>query len=98
MIICLLEDTMTKVEQNLKGIAGEHAVREIRHLFQGASRDQAIAAVERITGERVLSFMTDHDIAADISAQIFILERGEDHDARGAVGGSLDRAAESNEK
>jgi uncharacterized protein YbcI len=93
MIICVLEDALTKVERNLAAIGREDAVREIRHLFQGALRDQAVAAVERITSRRVISFMSDHDVGQDLGAQIFVLEGGPE-DSRAAVGGSLDRASE----
>jgi uncharacterized protein YbcI len=100
LIICVFEDGLTKVERNLAALGREDAVRGIRHLFQGALRDQAIAAVERVTSRRVISFMSDHDVGRDLGAQIFVLERGA-NDTQGttgadvgAVGGSLDRATE----
>jgi uncharacterized protein YbcI len=99
MIICVLEDELTKAERNLAALGREDEVREIRHLFHGALRDQAIAAVERVTGRRVISFMSDHDVGRDLGAQIFVLEPGAGAQGTlggnvGAVGGSLDRATE----
>jgi uncharacterized protein YbcI len=100
MIVCVLEDALTKLERNLAALGREDEVRQIRHLFQGALRDQAIAAVERVTSRRVVSFMSDHDVGQDLGAQIFVLEPGA-NDTQGttggnvgAVGGSLDRATE----
>jgi uncharacterized protein YbcI len=93
MIVCVFEDALTKVERSLAALGRKDEVREIRHLFQGALRDQAIAAVERVTSRRVVSFMSDHDVGQDLGAQVFVLE-GSTEDSRGAVGGSLDRATE----
>ena len=40
-----------------------------------AYRHQAIAAVTRITGRRVMAFISKHDAAADLSTETFALER-----------------------
>lgn len=94
LVVCLLDDTMTRVERNLAEIGGDQTVREIRQLFQGASRAQAVAAVERITGRRVVSFMFDHDAGPDVAAQIFVLASSSSEAEREALEESLRATAE----
>jgi uncharacterized protein YbcI len=100
LIVCVFEGELTKVERSLAALGREGEVREIRHMFQGALRDQAIAAVERVTSRRVSSFMSDNDVGGDLGVQIFVLEPGAEKREHaeaadvGAVGGSLDRATE----
>jgi uncharacterized protein YbcI len=76
LVVCVMQDTMTKAERSLVAGSNQHQVREIRRLFQDSLRDDAIAIVERIMGRKVLSFMGDHDIESDITAELFVLEPG----------------------
>ena len=54
----------------------DQAVRSLRRLFQGVVRDQAIEAVERLTGRKVLAFLSDHAVDPDYAVEVFILEPG----------------------
>jgi uncharacterized protein YbcI len=54
----------------------EQAVRELRRLFQGVLRDQSIEAVEKLTGRKVLAFMSDHALDPDYAIETFALEPG----------------------
>ena len=73
LVVCVLHDTLTQAELSLAAEARTELVGEIRRSFQGALRDQAIAAVERITGRRVISFLGDHDVATDHGVIVFLL-------------------------
>lgn len=48
------------------------AVNHIRHLFQAAMEADFRAAVERITGQKVLAFISGNHIDPDVAAQLFI--------------------------
>ena len=74
LVVCVMQDTMTRAEKSLAREERQEAVRQVRRLFQDTLREDATAIVERVTGRRVVSFMSDHDIDPDFAAEIFVLE------------------------
>ena len=76
VILTLLRDTITTAERTLLEEDQDQAVRNLRRLFQGVVRDQAIEAVERLTGRKVLAFLSDHAVDPDYAVEVFILEPG----------------------
>jgi uncharacterized protein YbcI len=73
-LVCLLEDTLTPAERNLKAM-GEHGrLRDLRTLFQQADGSRFTEPVERITGRRVVGFISGIDTVADIACELFVLE------------------------
>jgi uncharacterized protein YbcI len=74
LIVCVLADTLTKGEARLAG-AGEHAiVLEQRRAYQRLMRDDAIAAVEGLTGRSVIAFVSENHISPDLAIETFVLE------------------------
>jgi len=80
LVVCLLQDTLTKGERVLADKGHHDAVLAMRHQFQQAMRDEAISEVERLTGRRVVSFMSTNHVDPDLAAEIFVLD--------GSVGGA----------
>jgi uncharacterized protein YbcI len=76
VVLTVLHDTMTKAERTLKDENHEDQVRSLRRIFQGTFRDEAIAVVERLTGRKVLAFLSDHAVNPDYAIEAFILEPG----------------------
>jgi uncharacterized protein YbcI len=76
LVVTVLHDTMTKAERTLKDENLEDQVRDLRRIFQGTFRDEAIAVVERLTGAKVLAFLSDHAVDPDYAVEAFILEPG----------------------
>lgn len=76
LVVTVLHDTMTKAERTLKEENLEDQVRSLRRTFQGTFRDEAIEAVERLTGAKVLAFLSDHAVDPDYAVEAFILEPG----------------------
>ena len=76
VIVTLLHDTMTTAERTLLEEDEDQAVRSLRRLFQGVVRDQAIEVVERLTGHRVVAFLSDHAVDPDYAVEVFVLEPG----------------------
>ena len=74
LIVVIMRDTMTKAESTLASRGEQDAVRTTRRLFQETMREDASAVIERLTGRKVVSFMSDHDIGKDVAAEIFVLE------------------------
>ena len=76
VIVTPLRDTLTKAERTLLDEDKDEAVRDLRRLFQGVLREQAIETVQRITGRKVLAFLSDHALDPDYAIETFILEPG----------------------
>ena len=76
LVVTVLHDTMTKAEHTLKDENLEDHVRSLRRIFQGTVRDEAIAVVERLTGTKVLAFLSDHAVDPDYAVEAFVLEPG----------------------
>src|SRR4051794_11121141 len=73
LVVCMLEDTLTKGERVLADAGNHEAVLAMRHQFQEAMRDEAISEIERLTGRRVVSFMSTNHIDPDLAAELFVL-------------------------
>jgi uncharacterized protein YbcI len=76
LVVTVLYDTMTKAERTLKEEHKEDTVRSLRRIFQGTLRDDAIEIVERLTGRKVLAFLSDHAVEPDYAVEAFVLEPG----------------------
>jgi uncharacterized protein YbcI len=73
LVVCVLEDSLSKGELILVAKGHGEAVLGMRHRFQEAMRDDAIASVERLMGRGVTSFMSANHIEPDLAAEIFVL-------------------------
>jgi uncharacterized protein YbcI len=74
LIVCVLNDALTKGERSLvaAGMAGE--VVTMRRHFQTAMSEEAIAGIEELTGRKVLGFLSDSITDPDLSVEAFVLE------------------------
>jgi uncharacterized protein YbcI len=48
-------------------------VHETRSAFQNAMQQRFVAAVERLSGRKVLTFMSDHHVGPDVEIELFML-------------------------
>jgi hypothetical protein len=46
----------------------------VRRKFQSTMRDDLVGGVELLTGRKVVSFLSDHDVGADTAAEVFVLD------------------------
>ena len=74
VVLCVVQDTLTKGEQALVAGGQEQSVLTLRREYQGLMREDASKAIEEITGRRVISFMSDNATEPDIAAEIFVLD------------------------
>jgi uncharacterized protein YbcI len=70
----LMYDVLTPAEKSLTRADQTEALDHIRHLFQQAMEADFREAVERLTGRRVLAFISGNHIDPDIAAELFILD------------------------
>jgi uncharacterized protein YbcI len=81
LVVVVLRDTMIKAERTLADEGEEDLVRGVRRVFQGKFREDANGTIERLTGQRVEAFLSDHDVDEDIVIEAFVLE----HRSEGGV-------------
>lgn len=73
-VLVMLDETLTKAEQNLVSVGQLDAVIAMRRTYQEAMRAETKALVEEITGRTVISAMSDIDPTANIAVEVFVLE------------------------
>jgi uncharacterized protein YbcI len=76
LVVVVLRRTMTKAERTLADEGEEALVRGVRRVLQGKFREDANGIVERLTGQHVSAFLSDHDVDEDVVVQAFVLEPG----------------------
>jgi len=69
-----MHEVLTHAEKSLSQSGEIKAVDHIRHLFQETMADDFREAVERLTGRKVLAFISGNHIDPDIAADLFILD------------------------
>jgi uncharacterized protein YbcI len=74
VVVCMLEQTLTKGEQSLVAKGREDKVLEIRHEFQNAMREEGSRKIAELTGRNVLAFLSANHIDPDLGAEIFLLD------------------------
>jgi uncharacterized protein YbcI len=74
IVLCLLEDTMTRAEQNLATHGKEDYVLGMRHAFQETMEEEMTGAVEALTGRKVVAFMSANHVTPDFAAELFVLD------------------------
>jgi uncharacterized protein YbcI len=75
LIVCVLADTLTNGERKLVGGGEERLVLEQRSTFQRLMRDEAVDAIEGLTGRKVAAFMSNNHIDPDMAVETFVLAR-----------------------
>ena len=74
VITVLLRDTLTKGERSLVEDGRGQLVLDMRKAYQETMRDDLVAAVEEVTGRKVIAFLSDNHIDPDIAVESFVLE------------------------
>jgi uncharacterized protein YbcI len=74
VVFCVMQDTLTQGERSLVADQQGDAVREMRRRFQDGMRQPLCAAIEELTGRRVVSFLSDNDVVAETAIEAFLLD------------------------
>src|SRR5215207_9484691 len=72
-LICTLEESLTPAEKNMVALGEHQRLRDVRLFFQHATEDQFREIVERLSGRKVIGFISGTDTTRDISAEVFYL-------------------------
>jgi uncharacterized protein YbcI len=73
LLACVLSGVYTDVEKTMIEIQRGTIVQETRNAFQTAMQDKFIAAVQALSGRRVLAFISNHHVGPDIEIELFFL-------------------------
>jgi uncharacterized protein YbcI len=74
LVVTVLRDVLTTAERTLVGVDRADTVREVRSTFQSTMEATFREAIERLTGRRVHSFMSQVDPRRGVGVEVFVLE------------------------
>ena len=74
LLACVMGGVYTDVEKTLIELERNLVVQDTRNAFQHAMRDKFIAAVERLSGRPVQTFISDSHVGPDLQIELFVLE------------------------
>jgi uncharacterized protein YbcI len=74
LVVTVLRDVLTTAERTLVDVDRADTVRDVRATFQVTMEQTFRAAVERLTGRRVHSFMSQVDPVNGLGVEVFVLE------------------------
>jgi uncharacterized protein YbcI len=74
LVVTVLRDVLTTAERTLVEVGRADTVREVRGTFQDTMEQTFRSAVERLTGRRVHSFMSQVDPRNGLGVEVFVLE------------------------
>jgi len=74
IVICVLEETMTRVEQTLVENGNGDKVRDVRLTFQEAMAEEFMGEVSRCMGRNVIAYHSQLTLDPDIGFEFFVLE------------------------
>ncbi len=73
-VLCVLEDILTTGESALVSQDARREVIDARVAFQEGAEDEFTAAIERLTGRRVVAFLSANQTHPGIASELFFLE------------------------
>jgi uncharacterized protein YbcI len=73
LLACVLGGVYTEVEKTMIELQRTTMVQETRSAFQDAMQGKFIDTVQRLTGRRVLAFISNHHVGPDLEVELFML-------------------------
>jgi len=74
IVVCVLEDTMTTVEQTLVKNGDNDLIRQVRLRFQEAMAVEFKTVVEKAMGRRVAAYHSQLTMQPDMGFEFFVLD------------------------
>jgi uncharacterized protein YbcI len=74
IVVVVMRDVLNHAEKHLAQNGGHGDVAQVRHLFQQEMETDFRAAMERLTGQKVIAFLSANNLEPDLAAEIFILD------------------------
>ena len=74
LLVCVMGGVYTDVEKTMIELQRQTLVQETRSEFHTAMRHKFIEVVERLSGRRVMAFMSNSHVGPDLEIEIFLLD------------------------
>jgi uncharacterized protein YbcI len=74
VVTCVLVDAVADYNRSMTAPQTRDAVQGVGKLTPAAYKREAVAAVVRLTRQRVASFVSSHDRDTDVATEVFTLE------------------------
>jgi uncharacterized protein YbcI len=74
LLACVLGGVYTTVEKTMIELQRSAVVADTRSAFQDAMQHRFITTVERLSGRKVLNFISSHHVGPDVEIELFMLE------------------------
>jgi uncharacterized protein YbcI len=74
VVTCVLVDAVGDYNRSMVAAQTRDTVRGVGKLTPAGYKREAVAAVVRLTGQRVSSFVSSHDRDTDVATEVFTLE------------------------
>lgn len=74
VVVTLMHDVLTQAEKSLHEDNRGDAVNHMRNLFQQTMEADFTAAIERLTGRKVVAFISGNHLEPDVAAELFVLD------------------------
>jgi len=78
LLVCVMGGVFTEVEKTLIELQRSTIVQETRSAFQTAMQDRFIEAVQRLSGRRVLAFISNQHVGPDLEIELFVFASPDD--------------------
>ena len=73
LIACVMGDVYTDVEKTMIELQQSHVVADTRTQFQNAMQQRFVDVVQRLSGRRVLAFISSQHVGPDVAVELFML-------------------------
>jgi uncharacterized protein YbcI len=73
LVVVVLEETFTKAERTLVDRGEVEPIQQIRRRFHQQMADEFKAIIEQATGRSVRAFLSETNLEADLSVEVFLL-------------------------
>ena len=77
LLACVLGGVYTEVEKTMIELQRTTLVQETRSAFQDAMQGKFIDTVQRLSGRRVLAFISNQHVGPDLEVELFVLAPAE---------------------
>jgi uncharacterized protein YbcI len=74
LVVCVLRNGFTAVEQTMMDSGQHDEVVEMRHNFQKMMGERYKGAIEELTGRKVVAFLSQAHVEPDITLEVFMLD------------------------
>jgi uncharacterized protein YbcI len=74
VIVTIMHDVLNRAEREISKSNRTDAVNSIRHLYQETMEADFIEAIERLTGRKVIAFISGNHADPDMASELFVLD------------------------